>query len=406
MKSRAESSGKNYTQESQVGLQIIDTLIDFYREIYVKDAFNNIIKKFEENRIDLAKNMSRMSFNPYIVKFYAEGIFILGLFLVTGLQLLNNPLEKAVVTVSIYLFAGSRIAPSILRIQQSLIQIKANKGLATSTLNFILSLPSVSRPDCTAHNLNLTALERDLLDHSITLEKLTFAYGSGKRIIEEFDLEIKPGESIAVVGQSGIGKSTLADLVLGILHPSAGSVKIGGLIPGDFHRKFPGSVAYIPQEVNIFSGTVLENITLGLDASDFSVDDLDRVIEVSQLSSFISRFPKGLETVLGDKGIQISGGQKQRLGIARALLTKPRILVLDESTSALDGETELRISRGLLESLTSDTILIVIAHRLSTIRDSDRILYFEADQSIEIGTFDELREKSLGFRTAAETMGL
>jgi ATP-binding cassette subfamily C protein len=201
------------------------------------------------------------------------------------------------------------------------------------------------------------------------------------------------------VGSTGAGKSTLADVILGLLEPDSGSVRIGGLPPLDAVDRWPGGLAYVPQQVNLVNGSVRDNVALGL--PDDLIDD-DRVWESlrrAHIADFLSGNREGLETLVGESGLRLSGGQRQRLGIARALYTRPSFLVLDEATSALDAATENAITETLRE-LEGEVTTVVIAHRLATIR------HLEEGHVAGQGTFAELRALCPGFEAQVKLLGM
>ena len=210
---------------------------------------------------------------------------------------------------------------------------------------------------------------------------------------------------IVISGNIGAGKTTLVDLILGVLLPDSGEILISGLFPSEAIVKWPGAIAYVPQDVMIFDGTIRSNIGIGFPNNEISDNLVLQAIKISQLDSFIESLPDGIETEVGDRGTRISGGQKQRVGIARAMFTQPRLLVLDEATSSLDGETEASISDAI-QTMKGSITVIMIAHRLSTVRNADVVIYMEAGKLIAAGTFEEVRNLVPGFDRQAKLMGL
>jgi ABC-type bacteriocin/lantibiotic exporter with double-glycine peptidase domain len=218
-------------------------------------------------------------------------------------------------------------------------------------------------------------------------------------------LEIDAGALIAFVGPSGAGKTTLIDILLGVLSPNHGTVSISGLSPRDSITKWPGAMAYVPQDVLIVSGSIRENVALGYPV-DAATDELVlSAIHVAQLQQFVADSPLGLDTEVGERGFMLSGGQRQRLGIARAMFTKPKLLVLDEATSALDAETEASISSAISE-LRGSTTIFMIAHRLSTVRNADLVVYLDAGRVAATGSFEDVRKAVPNFERQAKLMGL
>jgi ABC-type multidrug transport system fused ATPase/permease subunit len=218
-------------------------------------------------------------------------------------------------------------------------------------------------------------------------------------------LEIESGSSVAIVGTSGAGKTTIIDVLLGVLYPNDGQVSISNMQPLEAIAKWPGAISYVPQDIVISAGTIRENVALGYPI-DVATDELVMAaLKIAQLDEFVKSLPCGIDTEVGERGAKISGGQRQRLGIARAMFTQPHLLVLDEATSALDGETEASISESIRQ-LRGSTTVVMIAHRLSTVRDADVVVYLSDGKVVATGSFEEVRKSVPDFDRQAKLMGL
>jgi ABC-type multidrug transport system fused ATPase/permease subunit len=310
---------------------------------------------------------------------------------------------QAVATLAVFLAAGTRIAPAVLRVQQSSITIRGSLGAASPTLDLIellgtehLESPVIDVVDTAHIGFN----------SSVNLESVEFLYpGKSVPAVKDATLSISPGQSVAFVGGSGAGKTTIVDILLGVLSPKSGSVKISNVAPLVAVVKWPGAVSYVPQDVTISNGTIRENVSLGF-SSEFVRDEMIwAALDIAQLSDFVRQLPEQLDTKVGERGTKISGGQRQRLGIARAMFTKPKLLVLDEATSSLDGQTESDISDAI-NILKGDVTVVMIAHRLSTVRHADLVVYLDQGRILAQGSFEEVRSQVPNFDKQAQLMGL
>jgi ABC-type multidrug transport system fused ATPase/permease subunit len=230
----------------------------------------------------------------------------------------------------------------------------------------------------------------------IAFDNVSFHYASRKEVgvLNELSFSIKAGEQVALVGPSGAGKSTIASMVLQFYKPIEGSISFDGKPAADFSlTELRNQMAFVPQEVILFGGTIRENIAYG--KPEATEDEIRAAAEQANAVEFISQFPDGMETIVGERGIQLSGGQRQRIAIARAVLKNPTILILDEATSSLDSESE-RLVQDALDKLMTGRTSLVIAHRLSTVRNANKILVLERGKLAEVGTHKELMEIEQG----------
>jgi ATP-binding cassette subfamily B protein len=231
---------------------------------------------------------------------------------------------------------------------------------------------------------------------AVEFENVTCEYHPGRAVLENVSFKVEPDHTIALVGATGSGKTTVANLIPRFYDVSAGRVLIDGIDIRDVNlNELRRQIGIVMQETTLFSGSIRDNIAFGkVDATD---DDIDWAARMARADEFISRLPQGYETRVGERGVSLSGGQKQRVAIARALLMDPKILILDEFTSAVDAATE-RLIRAALVDLMHGRTTFVIAHRLSTVRAADTILVLKSGKLVDQGTHEELLETSSVYR--------
>jgi len=272
--------------------------------------------------------------------------------------------------------------------------------------NLITLLPTISKgTEC------ITSVGEVLLAHDVeenegkekvsgvrgefTFADVAFSYDKEKTVLSGFNLKVHPGETIALVGESGAGKTTLINMVIGFIKPDTGMVFLDGKDMEELNlRSYRNYLAVVPQNTILFSGTIRDNITYGI--KDISEEKLWNAIRAANLESFIKTLPQGLSTRVGEHGGKLSGGQRQRIAIARALIRDPKVIVLDEATSALDSVSEREIQNAL-ENLMKGRTTFVVAHRLSTIRNADKIAVVADGICKEYGTYDELMKQQGAF---------
>jgi ABC-type multidrug transport system fused ATPase/permease subunit len=304
--------------------------------------------------------------------------------------------------MAIFLAAGSRLAPAVLRVQQGSVTIRTALAQAEPTLNLIENLSKSLTLENVPDDVNLA---HEGFEAKIEFNDVKFTFpGNEDPTLSEVSLCIPSGSFVAIVGPSGAGKTTLIDLMLGLLEPEVGSILVSGLSPSFAISKWPGALAYVPQEIAITSSTLRDNISLGYPTSLATDEHINSCIKLSQLEEFVNGLDHGINTHVGEAGSKLSGGERQRLGIARAMFTNPGLLVLDEATSALDSETEYRLSESI-NSLRGKTTIVMIAHRLSTVREADIVVYVSSGKILATGSFSEVRNSVPEFDTQAIRMG-
>jgi ATP-binding cassette, subfamily B, bacterial PglK len=381
----------------------IFAVISTYREAFVKNRREFYVDRIGGLRFKLSNTQAELAFMPYISKYVIESVVVLGSLVLCAIQFSVQDAAHAVATLAIFLTAATRIAPAALRVQQASLQLKSNMGSAAPTLQLIEEL---SKSESNSINKYVNAMPDTDFEAAVTLSNVVVRYqGASQPAISDISLVIQPGELLAITGPSGSGKSTLVDALLGVIPIQSGSVTVSNVSPQSAISKWPGKIGYVPQNVILVPGSVLENVALGFEKVDVSIEAVWKALEIAKLSDYVKNLPEQLETRIGEGAIGLSGGQRQRLGIARAMYSSPELLVLDEATSALDSSTEKSVSESI-EALHGSVTTIVIAHRLSTVMSADRIVLLENGKISAVGTFNELKSSNQEFSKLAQANGL
>jgi len=343
-----------------------------------------------------------MNINKYIL----EASVLLITLLIAGIQFLLSDALRSVATLTLFFAAIGRIAPAVFRIQQNLLTIKSALGGSKLTLDLINSLQLSVDRSSNEKEVEAVPVIHDSFTGSVDIKDLCFKYpGSDNNAVQNVSVQLNSGEYIAVVGPSGAGKSTFVDLLLGLHHPSSGSVQISGLNAIDAIERWPGAIGYVPQEIQLVSGSIIDNVLLGFKDNGENRKHVVSALRKAELNEYLGANEIILDLNIGDDGGKLSGGQRQRIGIARALLTNPKILVMDEATSSLDAQTEDNIAKAVNRA-KENSLVIVVAHRLATVRRADLVIYLENGQVRAQGSFDEVRKLVPDFDSQAELMGL
>ena len=361
-----------------------------YREIFVRNGEELYSSRFESLRVKSARLVAEATFLPNITKFFIEASLVFGASLIGILQFLIHDSYRATATLSLFLAASIRIAPAVIRIQQSFLIIRSNAGQSEPTimlLQAILRLEETYIQEAKSDLVNEFATKE-----AVRFDSVQFDFDDGHRLFEDISFNIDKGEFVSIIGKSGSGKSTLVDLMVGLERQNSGNISVFGLPPKEFIRDFPFGVSYVPQVVALIEGTIRDNILIGLDNSSISDEQILAAIKCAQLEEFVELLPYGLDTQLGPKGRTLSGGQRQRIGLARALLKDPQLLVLDEATSSLDATTEKKFMETIL-GLKGKITIVMVAHRLDVVEQVDKAIVLHGGKIVAIGKFAEVRKQ-------------
>ena len=379
--------------------RLLYELFGSYREIFAGGIRKQYVDRLELLRRRGAKISASATFIRDISKYVLEVAFVFGALFFVGLQFILKDAVGAISSISIFVASAGRIIPAILRVQSSALTFRGAMSSASRTLDMIQELGDIEYSDQENSYVNE---KQNIFSGPIKLNDVDFGYSDGSDlVIKDINLEIPPGEWLAVVGPSGAGKTTLVDLLLGILKPTRGTVEISGTDAETAVSKWPGMVSYVPQDSFIVQASIQENVALGRDYAEIDKDRVMFCLELVGLVDLVENNSKGTEFDVGELGSKLSGGQRQRLGIARALYSNPKLLILDEATSALDTSSEKKIV-DCLSSIKGEVTIVSIAHRLSTVVNADRVIYVENGRIVASGSFQEVRNQVPNFDSQAK----
>lgn len=384
------------------GNSVIGDLSEVLREATILEKKDFFLDRLYQSRVKAASSSASQYVLSGMPRYIVETALIIAVAAFVLVQSATGDLVSAAGIVGVFLSGGLRLTASLLPLQSALLTIKQMIPQANKALDLL----AVSDPDYPWGQLKTEPDMQKSGPMSIEVKNVSFSYPAATgNSLTDISFSVNAGHQIALIGPSGSGKSTVADLITGLLEPSSGEVSLDQINPKDIIRRSPGRIAYVPQKPGIVSGTIIENIALGVPIGDVDQDLLKQAIQDSQLSSVINQLPDGVNTHLGKRRDELSGGQLQRIGLARALYTQPGLLVMDEATSALDADSENEINKAL-DAMRGKVTVILIAHRLNTVQRSDQVFLMELGKITGSGTFSELLNKSETVRGLAKLMAI
>lgn len=345
-------------------------------KILEKEQF--FIEKYEGLYNYFAEDYRRYKMYAFLPRPLMESVSVCALLLIVVIKIINGAdMTVFVPILSVFAVAVFRMLPSFNRLATYVSQIMFNKASVEAIYNDLKEFE-------TEEEFPIEEKIKDIpFNNEIRLKDIGFRYPDAEEdVVSDVELVIPKGKSVAFIGASGAGKTTLADIILGVLSAQKGNILVDGQPIDAMSREWHKKVGYIPQTIFLMDDTIRNNIAFGIESSKINESQLEKAIDGAQLKEFIDSLPEGLNTEIGERGVRLSGGQRQRIGIARALYFNPEILVLDEATSALDNDTESAVMEAI-DNLAGTKTLLIIAHRLTTIKNCD-IVYEIKDKKVGI----------------------
>lgn len=385
MKKAGEDIRFSQAQKYQYAYQAVSGI----KEIIVMDRVDSFVKQYEEAAI---VNQHATYVNGFVnacPKRIIEGVCIGGFIgLVCVKVVTGTDVSTFIPMLGMFAMSAFKILPAVSAASAQLATIIFYKQHLQGAYENLV--------EANAYEEELVSYQKSVenrdklqvsFNNSITIDNIRWKYQNAPGyVLNDLNMEIKKGESIAFIGSSGAGKTTLADVIMGLLPPQSGKVMMDGIDIRTITHQWAKIIGYVPQTVFLIDDTIRNNVAFGMQASEISDEKVWNALEQAQLKSFVNTLPNGLDTIVGERGVKFSGGQRQRIAIARALYEAPDILIFDEATSALDGETEEAVMQSI-DALQGQITLIIVAHRLTTIRNCDKIYEIKNGKAV-------LREKN------------
>lgn len=386
------TAGSKQVEGSVSVYEQIASISRAFREIRVAGKELVFLANLRKARQQVASSQASHDYIVSLPRQIMESGLIVGVVAYLGLQFLLGGGGLDASQVGVFLAGSLRLMSALLPLQRAAMSINYESRSAASAQDFLLKMKSPSSPTSVPLEHGLPTLFSSERGFSLELSGVSFTHESNRtssHSISDVSLTIDGGSFVAIIGPSGAGKTTLVDLICGLYEPTKGTIKIESKSPRELVALRPGSISYAPQKPGLLPGTLAQNIAMGESPEEMNRHLIWSVIDQANLREFVEGLPKGLETDIGRQLDGLSGGQIQRLGLARALYSQPSLLILDEATSALDGPTEEQISQNL-RNLLPKTTLLVIAHRLSTIKRADAVYLLDNGNLVGGGSLREL----------------
>jgi ABC-type multidrug transport system fused ATPase/permease subunit len=394
---RVTASSTALVEEGRQAIQQVQQALASVREVTISGRADSVAAAILDLRERAAQRLRVITLTEQLPRYYLEIGLVGGAAVVSAVAFALRDADDALAILALFVAAGLRVLPSMNRS----IYAQGKARVAMPNLAVIeADLASTPDPDAPgqADSDPLPAAEPF---RELSLRDVGFGYAGRAPVLRGVDLRIVAGESVGIVGGSGAGKSTLIGLLLGLLDPSEGEISVNRRRVDVCRRSWQQRVGYVPQSVAVLDASVRENVAFGCAPDEIDDERVLSAIAAARLDGFLAGLPDGLATELGEDGARLSGGQRQRLGLARALYDEPELLVLDEATSSLDGETEQRILH-TLEQLRGRITMVVVAHRHSTIRAADRIVHLAEGGVRSEGSYQQLLTSDAAFARLAQ----
>lgn len=405
LRKKLQQLGKNLLDVNSMRFRLAGEATGGIKEVKLMGLEDEYVRRFRDAARTRARLTATSQAMGELPRYVLEGLTFAILIAIIFVMLFRSGgnLAAAIPTLGIFAFSVMRLLPSLQQVYASLAAMR--NGAAV--LNHIHEDYTPVLGQHVPQSVVAAPLVAPLaVARELQLKGLDYAYSAaGRPAVKGIDIRIPARTTIGIVGGTGAGKTTLIDLILGLLTPQAGEILVDGVAITEANRRaWQRSLGYVPQSIYLTDDTIARNIAFGIPADRIDMQAVERAARIAALHDFVVQdLPKGYETLVGERGVRLSGGQRQRIGIARALYSDPSLLILDEATSALDNITE-RVVMEAVQNIRADKTIILIAHRLTTVRQCDAIFLLDKGQVASVGTYDELVAQNETFRRMAAGM--
>lgn len=386
---------QNYRKEM---IKAVNQGLGGIKDARVLNREGQFIEKFRTAAYESSNLLTYIGYTKKIPQPMIETIAVIGMMMIAGLLVWQGrPMSAIIPILTLFGMAIVRLMPAVRKITTDYTFLAYNLVSVEPIYSDLKDLAKSNEEFLADRNKN----ERLNLKRNIEAKEITYSYpDSSEQVLKGVSFKIPKGSAVAFIGESGAGKTTIVDLLLGLLKPTEGDILVDGKNIHISLSAWQKNIGYIPQSIYLADETLRSNIAFGLPENQVNDEKVWQVLESAQLGKMVERLPEGLDTIIGEHGTRLSGGQRQRIGIARALYHNPEVLVMDEATSALDNITEKEITRAI-DSLKGERTIIMIAHRLTTVQKCDRLYLMKNGKIIASGSYNDLVTKSIEFRKMA-----